>query len=747
VKPQTVSNTISVGNLNQVEDFKIAVNGKAFRILLDGIYPNKIRAVIRELCTNAFDAHVAAGKRNTPFKVTLPNTFDPTFSVRDYGTGMTHPQVMKLYSTLFESSKEGTNSEVGMLGLGSKSPFAYVDAFTTTVWMDGEKRTYRAFMGDDGVPKIALLGSEESDEPQGVEVSITANNKDCSVFRDTATDILQWFATKPVIEGQNVSFPQTTYAIQGNGWYIRQGHGQSLARQGCVVYPINPSAIPNLSQLHQDMLGAGLIMDFNIGTLDVAPSREELSYGPTTCDNIVARLNAVADEVFDRFGKEINEAETAWQAGEVYVKLSRSGLPQCITSILSKSVWKGKVTVGDSIHLGTLLSKVRDANPPTEDDEPLLIFDLHYFDATRVWQVKRLELDHRSSSDALRRQIRLGDDRLLIFTRLADEEHKVTYEPLRLRQSSDASKATLVITATDAGTIQKVIETLGSPPFKWVHDLPKPVIERVVSSTSSRATGKTKKTEIKARQFDLTTGKISDEKVVEIDGAAYFIPTKENCIVGSDGLLRGKITEQCNIDALKAAGLLKYFKDTRPIYFVGPVYQPRLADATEWENLITVIEAALPSFEAEHKAMRQRQTRNQRVQSAPLQAFLRLPAVRFNLDRRKSGVLYRYMQALDALATVSNLPGNSDDRIRAFGNLYPLTGKRGELIREWDANPGDDNVVKTFDAASAAVKTAYPLLGLINTYGAHNHGPQVAEYIEAVDLLLASRSVAAVAAE
>ena len=38
--------------------FSIEASAKAFFILSDGLYSNKIKAVVRELSTNAYDSHV-----------------------------------------------------------------------------------------------------------------------------------------------------------------------------------------------------------------------------------------------------------------------------------------------------------------------------------------------------------------------------------------------------------------------------------------------------------------------------------------------------------------------------------------------------------------------------------------------------------------------------------------------------------------------------------------------------------------
>ena len=112
--------------------FSIEASQQAFAVLSSTIYEDKIKAPIRELSTNAYDAHVEAGCPDKPFEVHLPNAIDPEFRVRDYGVSMSHEDVMSLYTTYFGSNKRNSNSLNGCLGLGSKSPFAYTNQFWVT---------------------------------------------------------------------------------------------------------------------------------------------------------------------------------------------------------------------------------------------------------------------------------------------------------------------------------------------------------------------------------------------------------------------------------------------------------------------------------------------------------------------------------------------------------------------------------------------------------------------------------------
>ena len=89
------------GDFEQTQ-FKLKADPKAFNILSDKIYTHKVRAVIREISTNAVDAHIEAGNTEK-FDVHLPTAIESWFSVRDYGTGLSHEDCMSIYTTYFLS--------------------------------------------------------------------------------------------------------------------------------------------------------------------------------------------------------------------------------------------------------------------------------------------------------------------------------------------------------------------------------------------------------------------------------------------------------------------------------------------------------------------------------------------------------------------------------------------------------------------------------------------------------------------
>jgi len=199
---ESKTNTITRKGVKTEGKFQIKATGKAFRILSDGLYSDKIKAIIRELSCNAYDAHVEAKNLDTPFIVHLPNKLEPLFKVRDFGVGLSHHDVVNVYTTYFESTKTDSNDYIGCLGLGSKSPFSYVDSFSIVSYFNGEKSIYNAFLNEDETPTIALLSADKTDEPNGLEVSFPVQANDTNRFVEKVNDVYTYLQLLPHLQGR-----------------------------------------------------------------------------------------------------------------------------------------------------------------------------------------------------------------------------------------------------------------------------------------------------------------------------------------------------------------------------------------------------------------------------------------------------------------------------------------------------------------------------------------------------------------
>ena len=324
------ANEAIVSNVGEIGEFRIRNSAKAFNILSSGLYANKIRAIIRELSCNAYDSHVAAGKKDTPFDVHLPNTLEPHFSIRDYGTGLSHDQVKNIYTTYFESTKTNSNEFVGALGLGSKSPFSYTDNFTVTAIQNGIKGIYTAFINEQGVPSIALMSQEKSDEPSGVEVKFAVNSQnDFAKFREEAIQVYTHFSLRPVVTGvSKFEFRNLAYESRDIIPGVHQVSGETASRavMGNIAYPIAvPSADASLGELRK-LLTCGLEIHFAIGELDFQASREGLSYIPSTVDAIKRKLEMLNSTLAIKLTQEADAISNLWDRALFLVKRKHNNL-------------------------------------------------------------------------------------------------------------------------------------------------------------------------------------------------------------------------------------------------------------------------------------------------------------------------------------------------------------------------------------------------------------------------------------
>ena len=327
--------THSENKIERSRDFEesqytIEATAKAFSILSDGLYANKVRAVVRELSTNALDAQVDNGNPTEPFNVHLPNEMEPFFSIRDFGTGLSHEDCMSLYTTYFRSNRTGSNESVGCMGLGSKSPFAYNDSFSVESFYNGEHKVYNAYKNEKEEPVFALLSSKETQERNGLCVSFPVNSDDNFDFEEEAKQLYSFFTVKPNITGEKIEIDSPNYLIEGDDWGIHDGDDErdyswdACAIMGSVCYPISADIIDSEEKSIQHILRGNIDINFDIGEISVTPSRESLSYNEYTKKNILKKLNRIIGEIGEILESKLEACETLWDARLLYADLKGS---------------------------------------------------------------------------------------------------------------------------------------------------------------------------------------------------------------------------------------------------------------------------------------------------------------------------------------------------------------------------------------------------------------------------------------
>lgn len=267
-------------------------------ILRDTLYTDKILAVLREYSANAWDAHRMVGKGDVPIKVVLPSEIEPTLIIRDYGPGLSPEDVFQVYTQYGASTKRSSDQAVGMLGIGSKSGFAYSDSFTISSFHKGVKSTYVAVLDKTNEGVMTLLDRQPCGEETGVEVLIPVQPKDISIFIDKAKGLFRFFTPKPDINTQIQTDDEVKDSFPSGS--ILNGAGSWTAVMGCIPYKIN---IEQLRHEGDDSAGtntflknlSGLLF-FDIGEVEINASREELKYSDETKKILTDRFHTLIDD-------------------------------------------------------------------------------------------------------------------------------------------------------------------------------------------------------------------------------------------------------------------------------------------------------------------------------------------------------------------------------------------------------------------------------------------------------------------
>lgn len=347
------THTIEKSDNFEESKFSIEASSKAFFILSDGLYSNKILAVVRELSTNAYDSHVEAGKAHIPFDVHLPTQLEPIFFIRDYGTSMSHADCMQLYTTYFRSTRNNSNDAVGCLGLGSKAPFAYADSFTVEAYLDGKKRSYTGYKNEDGSPVFSLLDESDTDEQDGIKVSINVQSYDVSRFVGEAREVYEFFKVRPNFVGASIQYAEPKKVLEGDGWYFDDDNNDNVIIMGQIAYPLNAHQVAgsdNPKEFQFLEYSSGLRIFVNIGDVDITPSREALSYSKETKANILRKVNTIATEITNKIEQEIKNQPTLFKARVKYVQISDQchSIKSAVES-LQKSITWNDIKLFDSI--------------------------------------------------------------------------------------------------------------------------------------------------------------------------------------------------------------------------------------------------------------------------------------------------------------------------------------------------------------------------------------------------------------
>lgn len=309
--------------------FGISDDPAFFHVLSTSLYNNPTLAVVRETICNSWDAHIEAGKTDTPIRITIDT--DNFITFRDFGNGIPDELIGSIYGVYGASTKKSNSSVTGGFGLGCKSPFAYTDSFQVTSWNQGKMSVYnvaKAAIENDGKPGIVPIVTGIPTEESGLEVKFQLGKHDVSTFihyiksivfngeikaelstpkltrEETGNSILQGDYT--LLPTLGMSFKPGSYDMSDSWYQNYMGSSNIFIRYGNVMYPIvsSPASEEAVGLIlnFMNIIGASnLVVQAAPDTLAIAPSRETLSNQKLTDDGITA----LCVDLVDRMEKEI----------------------------------------------------------------------------------------------------------------------------------------------------------------------------------------------------------------------------------------------------------------------------------------------------------------------------------------------------------------------------------------------------------------------------------------------------------
>ena len=295
-------------------------------IVSNRIYSDKILAPIREYSTNAADAHAAKGISDRPILITLPNTLNPMFEVRDYGHGMSEFQISDTFANYGESTKRNTNEQVGMFGIGSKSAFAYgVVSFMVVSYQAGVKNTYMVSTigGPDDDGGIFPIGKEPTTEEDGVLIQVPVKSDDISRFVSSASKFFKHWTVMPIFQGNAVTIKPIEKQFAGSDWYMANTDSSDSnyahILMGNITYRIDFSGLGieygeagDYYIIKALVNEAALTISLPIGSVDFAASREILEYTVRTKSVVASKLRRISDELSSLIKSKVEEIPTTF---------------------------------------------------------------------------------------------------------------------------------------------------------------------------------------------------------------------------------------------------------------------------------------------------------------------------------------------------------------------------------------------------------------------------------------------------
>lgn len=285
------------------------------------LYSDKPLAICREYITNAWDAHVDAGKGDLPIHIAMPCTFSPTIKIRDFGKGLSKDEVLHHFTSYGDSGKRHTDDMVGGFGLGSKSAFCYVPSFTVVSYHNGVKMTFNAQIEEKNTTMNHLRDMDVPTNETGVEIQLSVKPSDVFSFKNTLVRLLTFHKPTPVFTNDtyvsNIINTPLKVVLEGSNWKILDPDAlsENTVVLGNVPYTFDSFKFDYDFRDRLSQFGdLKFVITLQPNSLNVTLNREALEYTQKTLTNLRTELNIAMDEYEREFIAKFETFDSIWEA-------------------------------------------------------------------------------------------------------------------------------------------------------------------------------------------------------------------------------------------------------------------------------------------------------------------------------------------------------------------------------------------------------------------------------------------------
>ncbi len=320
---ENVEEQVVIGQLLDSQDFTISSNSRSIIIdSLINLYEDPIGSIVREITSNCLDAHKERdlklsqqrplepgenlayfNKENPPIEISYhplheTSTGAGVMVFKDQGVGLSEDRIRQVFTVFGGSSKRDSNDEIGGFGLGAKAPFAYTNTFYIRSYVNGMNSLY-LLDKSNFAPTLSLVYNEPTKELNGTEVIIPIKEQN---------DLIKFIVA---IQKQLSFFPEITYNIPGHVIHkaniLYESEDFLCNALDKNRYHSVGILIGNIEyRLNEQLVNSGYILQsnvklkFNIGELDLVPSREAIRYTDDTIQKIKAKIKKVYEHVTNK---------------------------------------------------------------------------------------------------------------------------------------------------------------------------------------------------------------------------------------------------------------------------------------------------------------------------------------------------------------------------------------------------------------------------------------------------------------